>query len=153
MQVTCIERDQAPGTRRQPKLVWFGWADQAPPQQWWHKFNRSYPIDHWYRFAKQRLHWILPYLSTPPQGERWSNLMPFITWELWLARSHIHPLPWQKPQPTLTPGRVYQALQTILVAIGTPTSACKSRGKAPGWLVGRTRRPHERHDLITPTHF
>jgi hypothetical protein len=150
MQVACLERDQAAGTRRKPKLVWFGWAGQAPPQQWWRKYNRRYPIDHWYRFAKQRLHWTLPRLSTTSQAERWSDLMPFLTWELWLARSQVQdcPLPWQKPQPIPTPGRVCQALQNILVAIGTPTSACKPRGKAPGWPIGRVRAHHERHDLI-----
>lgn len=149
MQVVCIERDQAPGTRRKPKLVWFGWVGQVPPQQWWRKYNRRYPIDHWYRFAKQRLHWILPRLSTTPQAERWSDLMPLLTWELWLARPMAQdcPLPWQKSQPIPTPGRACQAMQNILVAIGTPTCACKPRGKAPGWPVGRTRTHRERHDL------
>jgi len=150
MQVACIERNQAPGTRRKPKLVWFGWAGQTPPQQWWRQYNRRYPIDHWYRFAKQRLHWTLPHLSTTAQAERWSDLMPLLTWELWLARSLVQdrPLPWQKPQPLLTPGRVCQDMQNILMAVGTPTCACKPRGKAPGWPVGRARKHRERHDLI-----
>lgn len=39
-----------------------------------------------YRLAKQRLHWTLPKLSTPEQSDRWSDLMPLITWQLWLAR-------------------------------------------------------------------
>jgi hypothetical protein len=150
MQVACIECNQAPGTRRKPKLVWFGWAGQTPPQQWWRQYNRRYPIDHWYRFAKQRLHWTLPHLSTTAQAERWSDLMPLLTWELWLARSLVQdrPLPWQKPQPLLTPGRVCQDMQNILMAVGTSTCACKPRGKAPGWPVERVRTRHERHDLI-----
>ncbi|MBE9091149.1 hypothetical protein IQ232_15670 [Microcystis aeruginosa LEGE 11464] len=34
----------------------------------------------------QRLHWTLPSLSTPVQCERWSDLMPLMTWQLWLAK-------------------------------------------------------------------
>jgi hypothetical protein len=51
-----------------------------------------------YRFAKQRLHWTLPKFSTPEQSDRWSDLMPLITWQLWLARDIVrdNPLPWQK---------------------------------------------------------
>ncbi|MEO1765513.1 MAG: hypothetical protein AAFR83_27235, partial [Cyanobacteria bacterium J06629_18] len=58
-----------------------------------------------YRFAKQRVHWTLPKLSTPEQSDRWSDLMPLITWQLWLARDIVkdNPLPWQKIVPKLTP--------------------------------------------------
>ena len=31
----------------------------------------------------QRLHWILPNLRTPQQSERWSDLMPLMSWQLW----------------------------------------------------------------------
>ena len=36
---------------------------------------------HWYRFAKQRLHWTLPSLSTGKQCQRWRDLMPLMTWQ------------------------------------------------------------------------
>ncbi|MGK7874279.1 MAG: hypothetical protein AB4426_13500 [Xenococcaceae cyanobacterium] len=52
--------------------------------------------------ATPRLRW-LPQdcdrsLSTPHQCERWSDLMPLMTWQLWLARDIIkdYHLPWQK---------------------------------------------------------
>jgi hypothetical protein len=150
MIVAQVERLQAPGTRRKPRILWFAWVGQEPPEQWWSLYTRRYPIEHWYRFAKGRLHWTLPLLATPDQCERWSDLMPFITWELWLAKDRVldNPLPWQKPQPHLSPGRICQSMQNILVAIGTPTRVCKSRGKSPGWPKGRQRSPRERHDLI-----
>jgi hypothetical protein len=34
----------------------------------WQHYLRRFAIDHWYCFAKQRLHWILPQLSTPEQS-------------------------------------------------------------------------------------
>ena len=48
----------------------------------------------------------------------------------------------------LTPGRVCQGMQNILVAIGTPTRACKPRGIAPGWSIGRVRKQRERFHLV-----
>ena len=76
--------------------------------------------------------------------------MPLITWELWLARIIIQdsPLPWQKPQLLLTPGRVCQGMQSLLAVIGTPTGVCKTRGKSPGWPAGRVRIHRERYELL-----
>lgn len=150
MTVALVERTQVPDTRRTPRQLWFGWSGAEPPEHWWNQYTRRYPIDHWYRFAKGRLHWTLPRLATPQQADRWSDLMPFITWELWLARQVIqdHPLPWQKSQTELSPGRACQGMQNILVAIGTPTQVCKSRGKAPGWPMGKKRNPRERYGVV-----
>lgn len=150
MIVAQIERLQAPDTRRKPRLLWFAWVGEEPPACWWNQYTRRYPIEHWYRFAKGRLHWTLPKVATAEQGDRWSDLMPLLTWELWLARPWVSdcPLAWQKPQTNLAPGRVCQGLQNILVAIGTPTRMCKPHGKSPGWPKGRQRARRERHDLI-----
>jgi hypothetical protein len=46
-------------------------------------------IDHWYRFAKNRRPWTLLQLSTPVQCDRWSDLMPIVTGQLWLARQLV----------------------------------------------------------------
>ena len=75
--------------------------------------------------------------------------MPFLTWELWLARKLVadSPLPWQKPQTNLSPGRVSQGMPNLLVTIGTPTSVCKPRGKAPGWPRGKVRARRKLFDL------
>jgi hypothetical protein len=150
MIVAQVERLHTPGSRRKPRLLWFAWLGETPPQRWWSQYTRRYPVDHWYRFAKGRLHWTLPRLSTPQQCDRWSDLMPFLTWELWLARPVVQdsPLPWQKPQTSLSPGRVCQGMQNILVAIGTPTRVCKSRGKSPGWPKGRPRQLRKRFELV-----
>jgi hypothetical protein len=150
MTVAQVERLWASGTRRKPRTLWFAWVGQPPPESWWSQYTQRYPIDHWYRFAKGRLHWTLPMLATPEQGQHWSDLMPFITWELWLARGWVQdcPLPWQKPLANLSPGRVCQSMQNILAAIGTPTHACKSRGFSPGWPAGRSRTQRTHHDLV-----
>jgi hypothetical protein len=152
MIVTRIERLDARGTRRDPKELWLAWVGEEPPPlaEWWHLYLRRFGLEHWYRFAKQRLYWTLPRFSTPEQAERWSDLMPLMTWELWLARQIVadKPLPWQKPQSNLTPGRVCQGMGGVLAVIRTPAQVPKPRGKSPGWPKGRLRKRRERHPVV-----
>ncbi|QFS48738.1 hypothetical protein GXM_06232 [Nostoc sphaeroides CCNUC1] len=130
-------------------LVWVG-IEMSPLSELWRLYFRRFAIDHWYRFAKQRLHWTLPNLSTPEQCERWSDLLPLMTWELWSARDFVtdNPLPWQKPKPKLSPGRVAQAMGEVFAAIGTPAQAPKPRGKSPGWPEGQTRTRRIRYPTV-----
>jgi hypothetical protein len=130
-------------TAKAVKPMWLAWVgEQMPPLiEVWLLYLRRFAVDHWYRFIKQRLHWTLPKLSTPKQCERWSGLMPLMTWELWLARDIVadQPLPWQNPTTKLTPGRVAQAIGGVLAVIGTPASPPKPRGKSQGWTPGKAR--------------
>ncbi|NJM59711.1 MAG: hypothetical protein HC849_05165 [Oscillatoriales cyanobacterium RU_3_3] len=116
----------------------------------WFKYLRRFAVDHWYRFAKQRLHWTLPNLRTPEQSERWSDLMPLMSWQLWLARDLVaeNRLPWQSATIDLTPGRVAQSMLSVLVDIGTPTKPPKSRGKSPGWQTGKVREAAPRYPTV-----
>jgi hypothetical protein len=92
-------------------LAWVG-EEMPPLSEVWRLYLRRFTVDHWYRNALQRLHWTLPKLSTTkqsvgeasPKGLRWSDLMPMMTWELWLARDIVadNPLPWQKSVDKLT---------------------------------------------------
>lgn len=150
MRVAQIERLQSPGTRRKPRMLWLAWVGAEPPARWWSHYTRRYPIEHWYRFAKRRLHWTLPRFATSAQCQRWSDLMPLMTWELWLARpiaEDCH-LPWQKAQRLLVPGRVCQVWERILAQIGTPTRMCKSRGQSPGWQTGQPRQARQQFPLV-----
>ena len=99
----------------------------------WFQYLRRFGVDHWYRFAKQRLHWTLPNLRTPEQSERWSDLMPLMSWQLWFAKAIVVEtrLPWQSAAINLTPGRVAQSMFSVLVEIGTPAQTPKPRGKSP----------------------
>jgi hypothetical protein len=119
-------------------LAWVG-ARTLPLEQVWFKYLRRFGVDHWYRFAKQRLHWTLPNLRTP-------ELMPLMSWQLWLARELVseNRLPWQSVMINLSPGRVAQSMISLLVEIGTPAQSPKPRGKSPGWAKGniRTKPPH-----------
>lgn len=157
MTVIRITRPGARGTRADPKAQWLAWVgyegEQPPPLcEWWSLYGRRFALDHWYRFAKQRLHWTLPALGTVEGCERWSDLMPLVTWQLWLA--HIvaadRPLPWHKAQQSgkLTPGRVCAGMGGVIARIGTPTRAPKVRGKSSGWPKGCPRKAKERYLVL-----
>jgi hypothetical protein len=155
MSLLRVERLDVQGNQRVSKPLWLAWAgEEMPPlEEVWRLYLRRFTIDHWYRFLKQRLHWTVPKLGTPKQCERWSDLMPLMTWELWLARDIVtdNPLPWQKSSDKLTPGRVAQAIGGVFAVIGTPTRAPKPRGKSPGWQTGKKRHRKNRCPIVKKT--
>ncbi|WP_407888607.1 hypothetical protein [Scytonema sp. NUACC26] len=132
--------------------LWLVWVGEGIPElsHTWRQYLRRFAVDHWYRFAKQRLHWTLPKLGTREQCERWSDLMPLLSWQLWLARDLVidRPLPWQKSITNLTPGRVAQSMGAVFTAIGTPSHPPKPRGKSPGWSIGQPRRRKIRCPIV-----
>ncbi|MBD1864229.1 MULTISPECIES: NF041680 family putative transposase [Trichocoleus] len=134
------------------KPLWLLWVGLEHPSigSLWKQYLRRFAIDHWYRFAKQRLHWTLPQLATPEASQRWSDLMPLLTWQLWLARSEVQdsPLPWQKSSSTLSPGRTANAFAAVLAVIGSPAPAPKPRGKSPGWTPGQPRSRRIRYPTV-----
>ncbi len=134
------------------KALWLAWVGLKMPalSSFWQLYCRRFAIDHWYRFAKGRLHWTLPQLSTPEQCQRWSDLLPLMTWQLWLAHAIVHdnPLPWQKKQSKLSPGRVAQSMAAVFAAIGTPSIEPKPRGKSPGWPAGKLRLRRIRYPTV-----
>ncbi len=132
--------------RRPLRLVWLG-EQFLELKDIWSQYARRFGVDHWYRLAKQRLHWTLPNFSTTRQSDRWSNLMPLMSWQLWLAKDLVeeHHLPWQSSQKNLTPGRVAQSLFSLLVEIGTPASSPKTRGKSI--LLGKRSTKKQEKDL------
>lgn len=152
MELLRVEVVQPIGRKRKFQVLWLVWlgAVMPPLSELWLKYLRRFACDHWYRFAKQRLHWTLPQFSTLAATERWSDLMPLMTWQLWLARDEIKdsPLPWQSPQDTLSPGRVAQAFAVILAAIGTPAKSPQLRGKSPGSTPGTSRSPRIHYPTV-----
>jgi hypothetical protein len=153
MHLILVERLCDEANRKTFKPLWLIWVGEGTLQlqHIWRQYLRRFAIDHWYRFAKQLLHWTLPKLSTPEQCERWSDLMPLLTWQLWLAREIVidNPLPWQKSIVNqMTPGRVAQSMPGVLAAIGTPAQPPKSRGKSPGWPEGQTRSRRIRYPTV-----
>lgn len=151
MSLILVERFDEAGKRRSHPL-WLIWLSEQIPDltQLWQQYLRRFAIDHWYRFCKQRLHWTLPHLASPEQAQRWSDLMPLLSWQLWLAQTVVSdcPLPWQKPATDLSPGRVANSFAQVLAVIGTPAVVPRPRGKSPGWTPGRVRQRRIRCPVV-----
>ncbi len=47
--VARLERRDAQGSRRLPKVIWLGWVGEEPPEAttWWQRSTRRYTVDHW----------------------------------------------------------------------------------------------------------
>ncbi len=152
MQLVRIAASGKSRSNRSPKPMWLGWQGEEMPslEQTWRFYLQRFAVDHWNRLAKQRLHWTLPNFSTTPLAERWSDLIPLMSWQLWLASeiAKDNPLPWQKLQTDLTPGRVAQGFPALLAAIGTPAVDPKPRGKSPGWPQGQPRPKKTRYPVV-----
>ena len=154
MEIIRVQTKGRYSHRRGLKPMWLCWLGTTMPgvETVWRYYLRRFAVDHWNRFAKQRLHWNLPRFSTPEMEQRWSDLMPLITWQLWLARPMVEdkPRPWQKPQAIgeMTPGRVAQSMGGVLMVIGTPAVEPKVRGKSPGWEKGRKRSRRRVYPLV-----
>ena len=92
MSILLVERLLEDGWPRVLKPMWLAFVgEEMPPlSELWKLYWRRFAVDHWYRFLKQRLHWTLPKLSTPQQCDRSSDLMPLMTWELWLGSDIVN---------------------------------------------------------------
>lgn len=141
MDLIRVEIIKPNGQRRKFKPLWLLWTGQTRPKlsQLWRKYLQRFSLEHWSRFAKQRLFWTLPKLSSIQACELWAELIVIMSWQLWLARSECidTPLPWQSSQQILSPGRVAQAFATIIAVIGTMAHLPKTRGKSPGRQKGQ----------------
>ena len=92
---------------------------------------------------------MLPNFGTAKQSEKWSDLMPLMTWQLWLAKGLVeeHHLPWQSPQKELTPRRIAQSILALLIEMGSPATSPKTRRKSPGWQTGPKRSTNKTYPI------
>ena len=153
IQVERLNPKKSGGKYRSLWLVWVG-EQFLELKDIWSQYAQRFGVDHWYRFAKQRLHWTVPNFSTAQQSQRWSDLMPLMTWQLWLAQDLVEEchLPWQSSQKNLTPGRVAQSMFSLLVEIDTPANFPKPRGKSPGWKQGEKRSKRKTYPIAKKSH-
>jgi hypothetical protein len=156
MSLIQVERLNPKSSGKKCRPLWLVWVGEQflELKDIWSQYARRFGVDHWYRFAKQRLHWTVPSLSTAQQSERWSDLMPLMTWQLWLAKDLVEEchLPWQSSQKNLTPGRVAQSMFSLLVEIDTPANSPKTRGKSPGWKQGEKRSKRKTYPIAKKSH-
>lgn len=136
---------------RPPDALWLGWQGPSfPADVLWRYYQWRWPIEPSIRWRKQQLHWTLPQFQSAQACDRWTTLVSLAQWTLYLARAVVEdrPLPWQKAQAKLTPGRVQQGLGAIFTQIGTPARPSQTRGKSPGWVKGRVRPRPKLYEVV-----
>jgi len=135
-----------------PDPIWLGFIGAAgyTIEDVWLWFDHRWSIEPSIRFRKRRLYWTLPAFQASERCDRWTRLTDLAYWQLYLARELVRdrPLPWQKTQTNLTPGRVLQSMGTLFAQLGVPTCPVKRRGKSPGWTKGRKRSPPPRFKVV-----
>lgn len=141
-----VHRERA----KPPQPLWLGYRPGHTPyplREVWSWFDFRWPIEPSIRFRKQGLLWTLPAFQSSEACDRWSHLVDLAYWQVFLARPLVsdQPLPWQKVQGRLTPGRVRRGLALIFSQLGTPAQPPKTRGKSPRWSTGRLRQRPERY--------
>lgn len=138
--------------KKRPRPIWLACQSemQLCAQTIWRCFDQRWPIEPSIHFRKKHLHWTKPAFQQSERCDRWSHLVDMAYWQLFLARELVadQPLPWQKPLPQMTPGRVLKAMTWLISQIGRPVHTVKRRGKAPGWTKGRKRRPPKRYKVV-----
>jgi len=137
---------------KSPDPIWLGFigATGYTIEDVWLWFDHRWSIEPSIRFRKRRLYWTLPAFQASERCDRWTWLTDLAYWQLFLARELVRdqPLPWQKAQTKLTPGRVLQSMGPLFAQLDSPTCSVKRRGKSPGWTKGRKRSPPPRFKVV-----
>ena len=84
-------------------------GEQMPPlTEVWRLYLRRFAVDQRQSIYQATLTLDIAQTQHSKAMYRESDLMPLMTWELWLARDIVadKPLPWQNSTTKLTPGRV-----------------------------------------------
>ncbi len=154
MEVTVfrILREQAQGTKRDPRESWFVWVgpQELDLSEVAATYRRRFSHEHCYRFLKQQLLWTKVHVHTPEQFERWSLVVAGAMNQLVLARTlgqaGYHP--WERRREQGTPAHVRRGMVHLLYQLGTPTRPPKLRGKSPGRQTGATVAKASSYEVV-----
>jgi len=142
-----------PKYRRPLWLFWSGPSSvslEALCQMYLARFG----IEHFFRFAKQRLGLRCAKSPALQSCENWMWVVALAYTQLLLARRLVQatPRPWDKsprdPQQPLTAGQVQRAWPTFSLGLGTPASAPRPSGKAPGRAAGFHPQPRPQQPVV-----
>jgi hypothetical protein len=113
-------------------------------------------IEHFFRFAKQRLGLLIAQMPDLAASVTWVWLVALAYTQLLLARTLVtaQPRPWDpksRPDPhhPLTPGQVRQAWPAFSHGLGTPAQPPRPSGKSPGRSTGFQPTPRTRFPLVS----
>ncbi len=146
--VIRVQVERLPNKKLPPRPLWLAWIGGPLPADLsvlWRWYLRRFTVEHAFRFLKQTLGWTTVRPRHAEAADRWTWLIASACWQLWLARALVSDvrLPWEHPRADglLTPGQVHRTFSGILVRMGTPARAPRTRGKSPGRQIGERPSP------------
>ena len=154
--VARVEFLKADGTPRYRRPLWLFWSgsSEIALSDLVTMYLLRFMIEHFFRFAKQRLGLLAAHLGDLAAIETWVQVIMIAYSQLLLARSLVQPTyrPWdptarQDPNLPLTPGQVLAAWRIFSPTLDTSAAAPGPAGKAPGRAPGDEPRPRERHPV------
>jgi hypothetical protein len=156
--VVRVQVERLPNKKLPPRPLWLAWIGGPLPadlSSLWRWYLRRFTVEHAFRFFKQTLGWTTVRPRSGQAADRWSWLMAGACWQLWLARPIVCEvrLPWERPRPDglVTPGQVHRRFTGILVRLGTPARAPRTRGKSPGRQTGQCPKPPVHYEVARRT--
>jgi len=147
VRIDFLKVDGTPKYRRPLWLFWSG-PPTLSPELIAQMYLTRPGIEHFFRFAKQRLGLVCAQSPTLGANETWVWLVAFAYLHLLLARELVTPVwrPWDS-QPRsaakseLTAGQVLNAWATFSRKLGSPAAAPRPSGKGKGRQVGEHPSP------------
>jgi hypothetical protein len=119
-------------------------------------YRQRYDLEHFFRFAKNKL--LLDSYQTPDlqNEENWWDLVCLAYLQLWLAAPLCAalPRPWERYLPQmkehrlLSPSQVQRDYGRIIRQFGTPACAPKPRGNSPGRQKGTSPGTRARQPIV-----
>jgi Transposase DDE domain len=152
--VVRVEFLKADGTPRYKRPLWLFWSGSAEIAlaDLVTMYLLRFVIEHFFRFAKQRLGLLAAHLGNLAPIETWVQVVALAYWQLLLSRHLVAPTyrPWDPtarhdPTRPLTPGQVLAAWPIFSRELDTPAVPPGPAGKAPGRAPGYQPPPRERH--------
>jgi hypothetical protein len=138
--------------------LWLFWSGPAPVslEALCLMYLLRFGIEHFFRFAKQRLGLLIAQTPDLAASMTWVWLVALAYTQLLLARTVVaaQPRPWdpksrRDPQRPLTPGQVRQAWPAFSHSLGTPTQPPRPSGKSPGRSTGFQPTPRPRFPVVS----
>jgi Transposase DDE domain len=152
--VVRVQVERLPNKKLPPRPLWLAWIGGPLPTDLsvlWRWYLRRFTVEHAFRFFKQTLGWTTVRPRHPAAADRWTCLVAAACWQLWLARPLLSDvrLPWEHPRSDRlpTPGQVQRQFFRLLVRVGTPARAPRTRGKSPGRRVGQRPAPPPHYEV------
>jgi hypothetical protein len=145
-----VEFLTATGPAMDQRPLWLFWSGSRPVplEALWLMYWLRFGLEHFFRFAQQRLGWLIAQTPDLAASMTWVWVVALASTQLLLARTGVvaQPRPWdpksrRDPQRPLTPGQVRQAWPAFSHGLGTPAQAQRKITGTLNWFPAQAAAP------------